>query len=165
MQGDIIQAKRRNKALQREQGKSQEQSDEDNRVPGEEHDASDSFCSALYGPNSTIKPDTLIQDVMGCLNSHPDLMQQFKRFIPEEDEEEMQVTTNHIKHIRKVFKVEASVDFDGDIDFSADNTNLVSTKRETYQQLIRSLEEYKELAEKNALLTAQAEKLQKNKVK
>ena len=125
-------------------------------MPGEEHDASDSFCSALYGPNSSIKPDALIHEVMGCLNSHPDLVQQFKRFIPEEDEEEMQITTNHIKHIRKVLKVEDSVDLDGDIDFSADNTNLVSTKRETYQQLMRSLQEYKELEEKNTLLTAQA---------
>jgi hypothetical protein len=46
----------------------------------------------LYGPNSKLDPDNFIQSVLQTITDHKDLSKEFRRFLPddiEEDEESM----------------------------------------------------------------------------
>jgi hypothetical protein len=46
----------------------------------------------LYGPNSQLDPDNFIQSVLQTIGEHKDLSKEFRRFLPddiEEDEESM----------------------------------------------------------------------------
>lgn len=65
------------------------------REKGEGEDKQDdasqdsSFYRVLYGPDSTLDADPVIQEMMSCLTSHSDLKKQFKRFLPDDDEDEI----------------------------------------------------------------------------
>lgn len=59
-------------------------------IVGDEIDVDSAFHSQLYGPNSKIDPDAFIEQVHLQLNGHDDLLKQFKRFLPEDDEEDKQ---------------------------------------------------------------------------
>ena len=59
----------------------------DGKEPDEFNDSDSSFKSALYGPNSTLNPDPFINEVLTQLHVHSDLKKQFKRFLPEDEEE------------------------------------------------------------------------------
>jgi hypothetical protein len=41
----------------------------------------------LYGENSTLNPDPYINEILNCLNNQQDLKNQFKRFLPEDEDE------------------------------------------------------------------------------
>jgi hypothetical protein len=92
VQNDFIQ-KKKNKKIQDSEVKAESQSnrsksEEEAREP-EDNDADSSFYSLLYGPNSSLDPDPFIREVLSTLSSHSDLKKQFKRFLPEDDEEEI----------------------------------------------------------------------------
>lgn len=57
-------------------------------IVGADNDADSAFHSELYGPNSNIDPDGFIQNVLQQLQSHDDLAKQFKRFLPDDDEDD-----------------------------------------------------------------------------
>jgi len=57
-------------------------------IVGADNDADSAFHSQLYGPNSNIDPDGFIQNVLQQLSGHQDLSKQFKRFLPEDEEED-----------------------------------------------------------------------------
>ena len=57
-------------------------------ILADENDVDSAIHSQLYGPNSKIDPDGFIQQVHLQLTGHDDLLRQFKRFLPEDDEED-----------------------------------------------------------------------------
>lgn len=95
IQNDYIQEKKEKKKKGEKDSKSDnnqgaELNDESHdREPGEDCDGDSSFQSILYGENSSLNPDNFIQEVLTALRSHTDLVKQFKRFIPEDDEDDI----------------------------------------------------------------------------
>jgi len=79
VQGDLISSKKKSTDPESQPGKE----------PGEANDADSSFYSALYGPGASLNPDPFINEVLAQLHQHSDLRKQFKRFLPEDDEEEV----------------------------------------------------------------------------
>lgn len=57
-------------------------------IVGADNDADSAFHSQLYGPNSNIDPDAFIQGVLLQLQGNEELAKQFKRFLPDDDEDD-----------------------------------------------------------------------------
>jgi histone deacetylase complex regulatory component SIN3 len=46
------------------------------------------FKNELYGPESKIDPDNFIEKVKSALSDKPEMLEEFKRFIPKQEPEE-----------------------------------------------------------------------------
>jgi len=58
----------------------------------------ESFQSLLYGPGSALDPDPVINEVLGLLQNNKDLVENFKRFLPEDyDDNDQSVLGNYFK--------------------------------------------------------------------
>ena len=55
---------------------------------GDKNDVDSAFHSQLYGPESNIEPDIVIKSVLESLAYNQDMTRWFKRFLPEDDEED-----------------------------------------------------------------------------
>lgn len=125
----------------------QSKSEEEAREP-EDNDADSSFYSLLYGPNSSLNPDPFIMEVLSTLSSHSDLKKQFKRFLPEDDEEEINNMQAKVQSLRANFNISDQEHATGGeaIEASHDEAAVINQrKRESYQNLFKLLEQYREV--------------------
>jgi len=63
----------------------------------DEDDENESFVSLLYGNQSKLDPDTVIQEVMDLLKDHKDLAENLMRFLPDDDFEKGSIASNFLK--------------------------------------------------------------------
>lgn len=128
--------------------------DEDAREPGEENDADSSFYSVLYGPNSSLDPDHFIQEVLQTLGNHGDLTKQFKRFLPEDDEEDEQSMEQKYWQFRNQMNMEMGSNDINPTGEPEDMALINQMKMESYQNLLKLLEEYGDVKAKKCVQEA-----------
>ena len=110
-----------------------------------------SFYRVLYGPDSTLDADPFIQEIMSCLTSHSDLKKQFKRFLPDDDEDEIKNIEEKVIRFRQNLNLEQipmGTELDVGHQEEFDNSAIQHLKRESYDSLFRNLTEYAEVREK-----------------
>ena len=125
----------------KQNGEAESSQFEEDKDPGEDNDADNSFYSALYGENSGLNPDPIITDVLNCLSNHNDLKKQFKRFLPEDEEEINQLESNvqMLKH--SAYQNGGEIPMGTELDRSHDETtNIPKLKRDAYNNLFKLLE-------------------------
>ena len=80
--------------IKNKQEKGGKESDEINSKSNEdyfENQCNDStFQDIFYGPNSTLDPDSFIKMVQSTLAEHKDLSKEFRRFLPDDLEDDEQ---------------------------------------------------------------------------
>ena len=141
MQAELIEKRKQKKLEMKQNGEIDSSQFEEDKDPCEENDADNSFYSALYGDTSGLNPDPIISDVLTCLNSHSDLKKQFKRFLPEDDEEIQQLENNVQLLKQYTYHSNEELPMGAELDRSHDETaNIPKLKRDAYNNLFKLLE-------------------------
>ena len=86
--------------------------------------------------------------MLSTLSSHSDLKKQFKRFLPEDDEEEINNMQAKVQSLRANFNISDQEHATGGeaIEASHDEAAVINQKkRESYQNLFKLLEQYREV--------------------